>query len=156
MPPPLHKLVPIKFFEIPAAMSWPHYIVATFLKEPLRIWISLLPKFPFLWKLTQSRQVRRNQGVQGDFIAPSLQIFAKFDVKPVIPNGGFHLHLLVFPFVYQFNSRIGFLKYGSEEKGSWLCICFILLGFIMSKKLRGLWFYLLIKVQNATSLVFLT
>ena len=24
-------------------------------------------------------------------------------------NGGFHLHLLVFPFVYQFNSRIGVL-----------------------------------------------
>ena len=23
--------------------------------------------------------------------------------------GGFHLHLLVFPFVYQFNSRIGVL-----------------------------------------------
>ena len=48
------------------------------------------------------------------------------------------------------------LKYGSEEKGSSLCRCSILLGFIMSKKLRGLWFYLLIKVQNATSLVFLT
>ena len=48
------------------------------------------------------------------------------------------------------------LKYGSEEKGSSLCRCFILLGFIMSKNLRGLWFYLLIKVQNATSLVLLT
>ena len=47
------------------------------------------------------------------------------------------------------------LKYGSEEKGSSFCKCSILLGFIMSKKLRGLWFYLLIKVQNATSLVFL-
>ena len=48
------------------------------------------------------------------------------------------------------------LKYGSEEKGSSLCRCSILLGFIMSKNLRGLWFYLLIKVQNATSLVLLT
>ena len=48
------------------------------------------------------------------------------------------------------------LKYGSEEKGSSFCKCSILLGFIVSKKLRGLWFYLLIKVQNATSLVFLT
>ena len=48
------------------------------------------------------------------------------------------------------------LKYRSEEKGSSFCKCSILLGFIMSKKLRGLWFYLLIKVQNATSLVFLT
>ena len=48
------------------------------------------------------------------------------------------------------------LKYGSEEKGSSLYKCSILLGFILSKNLRGLWFYLLIKVQNATSLVFLT
>jgi hypothetical protein len=48
------------------------------------------------------------------------------------------------------------LKYGSEEKGSSLCRCSILLGFIVSKNLRGLWFCLLIKVQNATSLVFLT
>ena len=31
-----------------------------------------------------------------------------------------------------------FLKYGSEEKGSFFCKCSILLGFIMSKKLRGL------------------
>ena len=46
------------------------------------------------------------------------------------------------------------LKYGSEEKGSSLYECSILLGFIMSTNLRGLWFYLLIKVQNATSLVF--
>ena len=29
------------------------------------------------------------------------------------------------------------LKYGSEEKGSSLCKCSILLGFIMSKNLRG-------------------
>ena len=49
------------------------------------------------------------------------------------------------------------LKYGSEEKGSSFCKCSILLGFFFtSKKLRGLWFYLLIKVQNETSLVFLT
>ena len=48
------------------------------------------------------------------------------------------------------------LKYGSGEKGSWFCRCSILLGFVMSKNLRGLWFYFLIKVQNATSLVFLT
>ena len=34
--------------------------------------------------------------------------------------------------------------------GSSLCRCSSLLGFIMSKNLRGLWFYLLIKVQNAT------
>ena len=27
--------------------------------------------------------------------------------------GGFHLHLLVFPFVYQFNSRIGILDHSS-------------------------------------------
>ena len=49
-----------------------------------------------------------------------------------------------------------YLKYGSEVKGSSLCRCSILIGFIMSKNLRGLWFYLLIKVQKATSLVFLT
>ena len=48
------------------------------------------------------------------------------------------------------------LKYGSEKKGSSFCRFSILLGFIMSKNLRGLWFYLVIKVQNATSLVFLT
>ena len=30
------------------------------------------------------------------------------------------------------------LKYGSEEKGSWLCKCSILLGFFMSKKLERL------------------
>ena len=48
------------------------------------------------------------------------------------------------------------LKYGSEEKGSSLYKCSILLGFILSKNLRGLWFYLLTQVQNATSLVFLT
>ena len=48
------------------------------------------------------------------------------------------------------------LKYGSQEMGSWFYRCSPLLGFIMSKKLRGLWFCLLIKVQNATSLVFLT
>ena len=52
--------------------------------------------------------------------------------------------------------QIAKLKYGSEEKGSSLYKCSILLGFILSKNLRGLWFYLLIKVQNATSLVFLT
>ena len=28
-------------------------------------------------------------------------------------QGGFHLHLLVFPFVYQFNSRIGVIVYSS-------------------------------------------
>ena len=28
-------------------------------------------------------------------------------------QGGFHLHLLVFPFVYQFNSRIGVLVHTS-------------------------------------------
>ena len=52
--------------------------------------------------------------------------------------------------------RVFLVKYGSEEKGSSLCKCSIFLGFIMSKNLRGLWFYVLIKVQNATSLVFLT
>ena len=71
--------------------------------------------------------------------------------------GEFHLH---FTFPRSFSISITFqsstLKYGSEEKGSSLCRCSILLGFIMSKNLRGLWFYLLIKVQNATSLVFLT
>ena len=46
------------------------------------------------------------------------------------------------------------LKYGSEEMGSSLCRCSSLLGVIMSKNLRGLWFCVLIKVQNATSLVF--
>ena len=46
------------------------------------------------------------------------------------------------------------LKYGFEEKSSSLYKCSIVLGFILSKNLRGLWFYLLIKVQNATSLVF--
>ena len=46
------------------------------------------------------------------------------------------------------------LKYGSEEKGSSFCKCSIFLGFIMLKNLRGLRFYVLIKVQNATSLVF--
>ena len=46
------------------------------------------------------------------------------------------------------------LKYGSEKKGSSLYKCSILLGFILSKNLRGLRFYLLIKVQSATSLVF--
>ena len=30
--------------------------------------------------------------------------------------GGFHLHLLVFPFVYQFNSRIGVLVHSSYAK----------------------------------------
>ena len=69
-------------------MARPHYIVATFLKEPLRIWISLLPKFPFLWKLTQSKQGRQNQGggagEQGGFPPP--QIFAEFDTKPVLPK----------------------------------------------------------------------
>ena len=30
--------------------------------------------------------------------------------------GGFHLHLLVFPFVYQFNSRIGVLKVAFIQK----------------------------------------
>ena len=48
------------------------------------------------------------------------------------------------------------LKYGSQEMGSWFYRCSPLLVFIMSKKLRGLWFCLLIKVQNATSLVFFT
>ena len=53
-------------------------------------------------------------------------------------------------------TRLKWLKYGSEEKGSSLYKCSILLGFILSKNPRGLWLYLLIKVQNATSLVFLT
>ena len=34
--------------------------------------------------------------------------------------------------------RFCLLKYGSEEKGSSLCRCFILLGFILSKNLKGL------------------
>ena len=46
------------------------------------------------------------------------------------------------------------LKYGSEKMGSLFYRCSILLGFIKSKNLRGLWIYLLMKVQNATSLVF--
>jgi hypothetical protein len=37
-----------------------------------------------------------------------------------------------------------YLKYGSEDKCSSLYKCSILLGFILSKNLRGLWFYLLI------------
>ena len=37
-----------------------------------------------------------------------------------------------------FDFYAGPLKYGSEEKGSSLCRCSILLGFIMSKNLRGL------------------
>ena len=57
---------------------------------------------------------------------------------------------------FEFDNHKIQLKYGSEEMGSWFYKCSILLGFIMSKNLRGLWFYLLIKVQNATSLVFLT
>ena len=48
------------------------------------------------------------------------------------------------------------LKYSSQERNYLFYECSPLLGFIMSKKLRGLWFCLLIKVQNATSLVFLT
>ena len=32
---------------------------------------------------------------------------------PFIYLGGFHLHLLVFPFVYQFNSRIEVLVHSS-------------------------------------------
>ena len=43
---------------------------------------------------------------------------------------------------------------GSEKIVCWLCRFSILLGFIVSKNQKGLWFYLLIKVQNATSLVF--
>ena len=69
------------------------------------------------------------------------------------------IHRLFFIYSCSYNQfiyAILLLKYGSEEKGSSLCRCSILLGFIMSKNLRGLWFYLLIKVQNATSLVFLT
>ena len=38
----------------------------------------------------------------------------------------------------ELNSCVKVLKYGSEEKGSSLCRCSILLGFIMSKNLRGL------------------
>ena len=45
-----------------------------------------------------------------------------------------YIHILVFPFVYQFNSRLGALKYESDEKGSWFYKRSILLGFIMSKK----------------------
>ena len=44
------------------------------------------------------------------------------------------------------------LKYRSEEKSSSFCKCSILLGFIMSKKLKGLWFYLLLQ----STLVFFT
>ena len=36
------------------------------------------------------------------------------------------------------SGNVGELKYGSEEKGSLLCRCSSLLGFIMSKNLRGL------------------
>ena len=64
----------------------------------------------------------------------------------------FNLKVIVFKSI----TVNAWLKYGSEKKGSSLCRCSILLGFIMSKNLRGLWFYLLIKVENTTSLVFLT
>ena len=67
------------------------------------------------------------------------------------------IHRLFFIYSCSYNQfiyAILLLKYGSEEKGSSLYKCSILLGFIMSKNLRCLWFYLLIKVQNATSLVF--
>ena len=34
-------------------------------------------------------------------------------IKFFFNMGGFHLHLLVFPFIYQFNSRIGVLVHSS-------------------------------------------
>ena len=48
------------------------------------------------------------------------------------------------------------LKTRSDKIVYWLCRFSFLLGFITSKNPKRLWFYLQIKVQNATSLSFLT
>ena len=51
---------------------------------------------------------------------------------------------------------VGELKYGSEEKGSWLYRCSSLLGFIMSKKQERLRSELLSEGKITNFLVFLT
>ena len=48
------------------------------------------------------------------------------------------------------------LKYGSEEKGSSLCKCSILLGYFMSKKLERLRYELLLEDKITNLLGFLT
>ena len=51
---------------------------------------------------------------KGSFLKKNLVSLARsstVDVEGCL--GGFHLHLLVFPFVYQFNSRIGVLVHSS-------------------------------------------
>ena len=102
---------------------------------PLNIEISLLIE---MWELGSNRRKKKKNAKKQQEI---LHIFITFYVR----------------FCYLcLNNKVSLLKYGSEERGSSLYKCSPLLGFIMSKKLRGLWFYLLIKVQNATSLVFLT
>ena len=99
---------------------------------------------------------------------PPLMTALKKGQTPQILKFKYHTRKIICKHLYFLNTlpikslcnvnvlSINLLKYGSEEKGSSLRRCSVLLGFIMSKNLRGLWFYLLIKVQNATSLVFLT
>ena len=53
-------------------------------------------------------------------------------------------------------SKAIYLKYGSEEKGSSLCRCSILLGFFMSKKLERLRAELLSEDKITNLLGFLT
>ena len=69
-------------------------------------------------------------------------------VPPMVCPSVFFFHLVVPLFVP--------LKYGSEEKGSSLCRCSILLGFIMSKKQERLRSELLSEDKITNLLGFLT
>ena len=47
-----------------------------------------------------------------------LETCISLKILNVSKYGGFHVHLLVFPFVYQFNSRIGFLDHHLQMTSS--------------------------------------
>ena len=58
--------------------------------------------------------IKTNATSVTDFIMTNHRMATISKMSHLLPNlGGFHLHLLVFPFVYQFNSRIGVLVHSS-------------------------------------------
>ena len=64
--------------------------------------------------------------------------------------------LILYPILTFLAFRAYLLKYGSEEKGSSLCRCSILLGFILSKKQERLRSELLSEDKITNLLGFLT
>ena len=105
-----------------------------------------------LYQLTCSfdnKLLRKYTGVLQSFIKVLQLAYSKVSIERLVLS---NKH----PGLIFFKVSVKQLKYGSEEKGSSLCRCSILLGFIMSKKQERLRYELLSEGKITNLLGFLT